>query len=56
MSMDKITIKAYIEYLRRCIRTTGLTLFEAHQDAIHREVGRLYGVSEEELIWLDENL
>lgn len=56
MSMDKITIKAYVEYLERCVRTTGQTLFEAHQEEIHKSVGRDYGLTEEELLWLNENL
>ena len=56
MSMDKITIKEYIEYLRRFIRNTDMTLFKAHSLAISKEVAKYYGVTEEELLWLNENL
>ena len=56
MSMDKITIKRYIEYLRRLIRNTDMTLFQAHDQAISKEVAKDYGVTESELEWLTENL
>lgn len=56
MSMDKITIKEYIEYLRRLIRNTDMTLLQAHSQAISKEVAKYYGVTEEELLWLNENL
>lgn len=56
MSKDKITIKEYIEYLRRLIRNTNMTLFQAHGLATSREVAKLYGVTDEEIEWLNENL
>lgn len=56
MSKDKITIKAYIEYLKRCIIGTDLSLHDAHKSNISRQVARDYGVTEEEILWLDENL
>lgn len=56
MSKDKITIKEYIEYLCRLIRNTNMTLFQAHELRMSKEVGRNYGVTEDELEWLNENL
>lgn len=56
MSKDKITIKEYIEYLRRLIRNTDMTLLQAHELKISKEVAKDYGVTEEELLWLNENL
>lgn len=56
MNMDKITIKRYIEYLHRVIRNTDMTLFQAHNQAISKEVAKDYGVTESELEWLTENL
>lgn len=46
----------YIKYLRRCCRNKSMGLWEAHQKNIHREVAREYGLTEEEILWLDENL
>ena len=51
-----MTIKEYIEYLRRLIGNTNMTLFQAHGLATSREVAKLYGVTEEEIEWLNENL
>lgn len=56
MSKDKITIKAYIEYLRRCIHGTDLSLHDVHKLNISKQVARDYGVTEEEILWLEENL
>ena len=56
MNMDKITIKRYIEYLHRVIRNTDMTLLKAHSLAISKEVAKDYGVTEEEIEWLTENL
>ena len=56
MSMDKITIKAYIEYLQKISKETGKTMLQAHELEICKTVGRDYGVTEEELLWLNENL
>ena len=56
MNMGKITIKRYIEYLHRVIRNTDMTLFHAHELKISKEVAKDYGVTEEELEWLTENL
>lgn len=56
MNMDKITIKAYIEYLKRCISGTDLSLHDAHKLNISKQVARDYGVTEEEIFWLNENL
>lgn len=55
-TMDNNVIKKYLEYLYRYIRGTDKTPWQAHQEAISREVAREYGVSEDGLKWLDENL
>lgn len=56
MSKDKITIKEYIKYLRRLIRNTDMTLLQAHELKMSKEVAKDYGVTESELEWLTENL
>ena len=56
MSKDKITIKAYIEHLKRCISGTDLSLHDAHKSNISKQVAKDYGVTEEEILWLEENL
>lgn len=54
---DKESIKEYISYLERYARNKNTTIWKAHQNAMHRLVGKVtYGVTEEELLWLDENL
>ena len=53
---DKITVKNYVEYLQRYIRNRNESIWEAHQHKIHRKVAREYGLTEEEILWLDENL
>lgn len=53
---DKITVKNYVEYLQRYIRNRNESIWEAHRYKIHREVAREYGLTEEEILWLDENL
>ena len=46
----------YLAYLSRYTRITEQSQWEAHQLCISREVARSYGVTQEQLIWLDENL
>lgn len=54
---DKKSIKEYISYLERYAKNKNTTILKAHQNAMHRIVGKeTYGVTEEELLWLDENL
>lgn len=54
---DKESIKEYISYLERYARNKNTMIWKAHQNAMHRIVGKeTYGVTEEELLWLDENL
>lgn len=45
-TMDNNVIKKYLEHLYRYIRGTDKTPWQAHQEAISREVAREYGVDE----------
>lgn len=59
MTSEKVyedPMKKYQDYLVRYTRTNGMTLHEAHQLLLNRIVAKEYGISEEQLIWLDENL
>ena len=46
-------MQEYMEYLKRYIRSSTIGIWQAHQYALCREVAREYGVTEEELLWLD---
>lgn len=46
----------YIEFLKRYSRDRKIGLWMANQHAICRVVAKEYGVTEEDLLWLDENL
>lgn len=46
----------YINYLRRLQRKEKKSLWELHQRYISRDVAREYGLTEEEIIELDESL
>lgn len=52
--MDKY--KDYIAYLDRYCKKYKLTRHQAHQHLLCREMAREYGLTEEEIVWLDENL
>lgn len=54
--IDNDASKKYLDYLYRYVRDTDKTPWQAHQEAISREVAREYGVGEDGLKWLDENL
>lgn len=43
----------YIEYLKRYIRSNGLTLSQANMEACTREVGKSYGLTEFEMSQLE---
>lgn len=49
-------IKEYIDFLGRYRKKHKLGQREAHQHVLCREVAREYGLTEEEIIWLDQNL
>lgn len=53
---EKESIKEYVAYLTAECRNKPDSLWQAHQKEIHREVARHYGLNEEEIKWLDENL
>ena len=46
----------YLDYLRRYTRTSDMGLFQAHQLLMNRVVAKEYGVTEEQIRWLDKNL
>ncbi len=46
----------YMEYLRKQSKMYHVTMWEAHQWALTREAAREYGLTEQELIELDESL
>ncbi len=54
--MDKDQMKEYIDFLGRYGKKHKLGQWEAHQHALCREVAKEYGLTEEEIIWLDQNL
>ena len=46
----------YLDYLKRYTRTSDTQLFQAHQLLVNRVAAKEYGVTEEQIRWLDENL
>lgn len=48
--------KQYYTYLTRYIRNTDMSLWDAHQLLISRMVAREYGLTEEQIRELGENL
>ena len=54
--MEKGALKEYMEYLSKQSKMYHVSKWEAHQWLLTREVGREYGLSEQELIELDESL
>ncbi|MBP3469734.1 MAG: hypothetical protein J6K26_09500 [Lachnospiraceae bacterium] len=49
-------MEKYRKYLEKYAKKHGLNLWQAHQHSLCREAAREYGVTEEEILWLDENL
>ena len=49
-------MEEYRKYLEKYAKKHGLNLWQAHQHRLCREAAREYGVTEEEILWLDENL
>ena len=54
--MENEKMKDYIAYLDRYCKKHKLFRWQAHQHLLCREAARECGLTEEELIWLDENL
>lgn len=52
----KDPLKDYLDYLKRMSRVHNLDVWQLHQLAISREVAREYGLTEEQIEQLDENL
>lgn len=50
----KNKIEDYKEYLDRTRRTNGKTRFDTHQTMMARNTARYYGLSEKEILSLDE--
>ena len=49
-------MKEYIKYLEKYAREHRPNLRQANSHLLCREAAREYGVTEGELLWLDENL
>lgn len=49
-------MEEYLKYLKRYTRTLPITIREAHQQYLCREVAREYGITEKGLELLDELL
>lgn len=53
---EKEPMKEYQDYLRRLVHKSDMSMWRAHQLLQSRLVAQGYGLSEEQLRWLDENL
>ena len=49
-------VKDYMDYLKRMQRTSNIGLWQLHQLALSREVSMEYGLTEEQIKQLDEDL
>lgn len=49
-------MEEYMEYLRKQSKMYHVPMWEAHQWLLTREAGREYGLTEQELVGLDESL
>lgn len=49
-------VEAYKAYLNRYTRSRHMTLREANKLLLSRLIAAEYGVTKEQLLWLDENL
>lgn len=49
-------VEAYRAYLSRYTRSRNMTLQEANKLLLNRLIAAEYGVTKEQLLWLDENL
>lgn len=52
----KDPMKEYQDYLRCLIKNSDMSMWQAHQLRQSRLVAMEYGITEEQLQWLDENL
>lgn len=56
MDERKERMKEYQAYLSRVAESRGISLWQIHQSALSRAVAEGYGLTREEILWLDENL
>lgn len=54
--MDTEEMKEYQEYLNRLIRNKDMSIWEAHQLLQSRLIAEEYGLSSDQINWLDDNL
>ncbi len=54
--MEKDPVKEYMDYLEHMNRIHNLGLWQLHQLALSREAAREYGLTEEQIKQLDEDL
>lgn len=55
-NMHEDPMKEYQDYLARYIRNKDMNIWQAHQLMTSRLVAEEYGLTPEEIVWLDENL
>lgn len=56
MAENKEPMKEYQDYLRRLVHKSDMSIWQAHQLLQSRIVAQEYGLTDEQLRWLDENL
>lgn len=56
MEKQKNPVKEYMDYLERMHRIHNLDLWQLHQLALSRETAKEYGLTEEQIKQLDEDL
>ena len=54
--MNTEPLREYQNYLRRLIKNSDMSMWQAHQLRQSRIVAREYGLTDEQLRWLAENL
>lgn len=56
MDEQEERIKEYQDYLGRAVRNSRESAWQVHQRALSRAVAEGYGLTQEEILWLDGNL
>lgn len=54
--MNTEPLREYQNYLRRLLKNSDMSMWQAHQLLQSRLVAKEYGLTDEQLQWLDENL
>ena len=56
MTENENAVKDYLDYLRKYSKKHRIGVWQAHQHVVCRSVAREYGLSEEQINQLDEDL